>query len=109
MVKNPPANAGDVGLISGLGRSPGEGNSNLLSYSCLENPMEPRRLQSVGTHRVGHDLVTEPEKQCLSLPKILKASCAHQGEGLLGYAWGPCCYESTLQCMGLRFHPWLGD
>ena len=40
-VKNPPANAGagkDVGLIPGLGRSPGEGNGNPLQYSCLENP-----------------------------------------------------------------------
>ena len=39
-VKNPPANAGDVGLIPGLGRSPGEGNGNPLQYSCLENPMD---------------------------------------------------------------------
>ena len=38
-----PANAGDsgdVGSISGLGRSLGEGNSNPLQYSCLENPMD---------------------------------------------------------------------
>ena len=43
MVKNLPANAGDnrdVGLIPGLGRSPGEGNGNPLQYSCLENPMD---------------------------------------------------------------------
>ena len=43
VVKNQPANAGDVrdtGLIPGLGRSPGEGYSNLLQYSCLENPMD---------------------------------------------------------------------
>ena len=39
VVKNPPANAGDVGLIPGLGRSPGERNGNLLQYSCLGNPM----------------------------------------------------------------------
>ena len=42
VVKNPPANAGDIkdaGLIPGLGRSPGEGNGNTLQYSCLENPM----------------------------------------------------------------------
>ena len=31
--KNPPANAGDAGLISGSGRSPGEGNGNPLQYS----------------------------------------------------------------------------
>ena len=33
-------NAGDPGLIPGLGRSPGEVNGNSLQYSCLENPME---------------------------------------------------------------------
>ena len=32
--------AGDLGLIPGLGRSPGEGNGNLLQYSCLENPKD---------------------------------------------------------------------
>ena len=33
-------NAGDSGSIPGLGRSPGEGNSNSLQYSCLENPTD---------------------------------------------------------------------
>ena len=33
-------NAGDMGLISGLGGSPGEGNGNPLQYSCLENPVD---------------------------------------------------------------------
>ena len=40
--KNPLSNAGDVGLIPGLGRSLGEGNGNPLQYSCLENPMDGR-------------------------------------------------------------------
>ena len=40
MVKNLPAIAEDVGLIPGLGKSPGVGNSNPLQYSCLENPMD---------------------------------------------------------------------
>ena len=43
MVKNLPANAGDVrdaGSIPGLGRFPAEGHSYLLQYSCLENPMD---------------------------------------------------------------------
>ena len=39
VVKNLPANAGDMGLISGLGRSSGEGNGNPLQYSFLGNPM----------------------------------------------------------------------
>ena len=43
VVKNLPANAGDirdVGSIPGSGRSPGEGNGNPLQYSCLENPKD---------------------------------------------------------------------
>ena len=43
MVKNPPANAGnlrDAGSIPGSGRSPGEGHGNPLQYSGLENPMD---------------------------------------------------------------------
>ena len=37
--KESVCNAGDLGLIPGLGRSPGEGNGNPLQYFCLENPM----------------------------------------------------------------------
>ena len=40
MVKNPPANAGDMGLIPRSGRSPGGGNNNPLLYSRLEIPMD---------------------------------------------------------------------
>ena len=42
MVKNQSANAGEIrpGSISGLGRSPGEGNGNPFQYSCLENPID---------------------------------------------------------------------
>ena len=40
MVKNPPANAGGVGLIPVSGRAPREGNGNPLQYSCLGNPMD---------------------------------------------------------------------
>ena len=45
MVKNPPANAadtGDMSLIPGSGKSPGEGNGNPLKYSCRENSMDRR-------------------------------------------------------------------
>ena len=38
--KESACNAGDVGSIPGLGRSPGEGNGNPSQYSCLENPMD---------------------------------------------------------------------
>ena len=54
MVKNLPANAGDIrdmSSISGSRRSPGGGPGNPLQYSCLENPMteEPGGLQSMGS------------------------------------------------------------
>ena len=51
MVKNLPANAGDAGLIPGLGRSPGGGNSNPFQYSCLEHPMDRGDLWAID-HRV---------------------------------------------------------
>ena len=54
VVKNPPANPGDirvVGLIPGLGRSPGGGHGSPLQYSCLENPMDRGVWQAV-VHRV---------------------------------------------------------
>ena len=49
--------AEDTGSIPGSGRSPGGGHCNPLQYSFLENPMteEPGGLQSMGSHRVGHD------------------------------------------------------
>ena len=55
--KESTCNAGDMGSISGLGRSPGEGNGNPLQYSCLENPMDRRTWQATvhGVARVGHD------------------------------------------------------
>ena len=42
VVKNPPANTGDVGSIPGLGRCSGEESGNPLQYSCLGNPMNRR-------------------------------------------------------------------
>ena len=45
VVKNPPANAGDVGLIPGLGSSPGGGHGNPLQYSCLENTHGQKSLE----------------------------------------------------------------
>ena len=61
VVENPPADAGDArdeASMPQLGRSPREGNGNLLQYSCLENSTEKGTggLQSMGSQRVGHDL-----------------------------------------------------
>ena len=49
--------ARDPGSIPGLGRSPGEGNVNSLQYIAWKIPWteEPRRLQSMGSQRVGHN------------------------------------------------------
>ena len=55
--KNLPANAGDVGLIPGSGRSPGEGSGNPLQYSCLGNPMDREAWWAI-IHGVAKDLDT---------------------------------------------------
>ena len=52
MVKASAYNAGDLGLIPGLGRSPGEGNSSPLKYCCLENPMDRGAWQAPAVHGV---------------------------------------------------------
>ena len=65
VVKNLAANAGDlrdVGLIPGLGRSPGEGQGNPLQYSCLDNPMDRGAWRATvhGVRRVECNLSTKP-------------------------------------------------
>ena len=60
MIKNPPANAGDVrdaGSAPGSGRSPGGGHGNPLQYSCLQNPMDRGAWQATvfRVKKVGHD------------------------------------------------------
>ena len=56
--KESACDAGNMGSIPGLGRSPGEGNGNALQYSCLGNPLDRgawHGLQSMWLQRVGHD------------------------------------------------------
>ena len=64
MVKNLPANAGNLGSTPGSGRSPGKGNGNPLQYSCLGNPWteEPDGIQPMGLQRIGHNLVTKQQE-----------------------------------------------
>ena len=59
--KESTSNAGDPGLIPGLGRSSGEGNGK---YSCLENPIKRGTWQATvhEVARVGHNLGTKPSK-----------------------------------------------
>ena len=62
--KESACNSGDLGLIPGSGRSPGEGNDNPLQYSCLENPIDRVWQATVhGAARVGHDLEMKPPPQ----------------------------------------------
>ena len=102
--KESACNAGNPGLIPGLGRPPGEGNGNPLQCSCLENPMDRGAWQAAvpGVTRVGHDLSTK-ERDGLSCsevcgifpdqgskPSLLhwKADSlpmSHQGSPCLGY------------------------
>ena len=60
--KKSACNAGDVGLIPGLGKSPAEGSGNPLQYSCLGNPIDRGAWGPTvhGDARVRHDLATKP-------------------------------------------------
>ena len=56
VVKNSPVNAGDMGSVPELGRSPGEGNGNPLQYSYLRNPMD-RGAWWAAVHAVAKSLL----------------------------------------------------
>ena len=64
VVKNPPASAGEMGSIPGLGRSPGEGKGNPCQYSCLTNLMDRGAWRAIvpGVAKtVRHDLATKQQ------------------------------------------------
>ena len=63
--KESACNAGDLGLIPGSGRSPGEGNGNLLQYCCLEIPTDGGAWQATvhGVARVGYNLETKQQQR----------------------------------------------
>ena len=67
MIRNPPANAGDMGSNPVTGRSPGEGNGNSLQYSCLENPMDRGAWWAVVQGGVKESNMTERLTLSLSL------------------------------------------
>ena len=68
--KDSACNTGNLDLIPGSGRRPGEANGNPLQYSCLGNPMDRGAWRATvhGVARVGHDLATKP------LPKLKRKS-----------------------------------
>ena len=81
-VKNLPANAGDAVLIPGFGRSSGEGNVNVLQYSCLGNPMN-RGAWWVTVHRVTrvrHNLATTYPKR-YSINPVFYMHCENKKAG----------------------------
>ena len=63
VANNPPANAGDMGLSPGPGRSPREENGNPLQYSCLGNSMDRKACQ--GHKKIGYDLMTKQQHYLL--------------------------------------------
>ena len=71
--KESTCNAGDLGLIPGLGRFLEGGHGHLLQYSCLENPHGERSLvgYSPWGHRVGHDWVTKYSRALCLHPTLL--------------------------------------
>ena len=60
-------------MIPGLGRSPAEGNGNLLKYSCLENPMDRGDWQAAvpGVARVRHDLLAKEREREMELNAMI--------------------------------------
>ena len=88
MVKASAYNAGDLGSIPGLGRSPGEGNGNPLQYSCLENSMDRRacRLSPWGLK----ELTRLSDFTSLhSIFQLLMLVCEERGygDGSIPYTW----------------------
>ena len=74
--KESACSAGDLGLIPGLEKSPGDGNGNPLQYSCLENLTDRGAWQATvhGVARVRHNLVTKPPKEERNASSSLKIS-----------------------------------
>ena len=75
-------NSRDLGLISELGRSDGEGNSNPLQYACLGNPMDRGASCVHEVTRVGHDLATKTITT--EIKTIIKMLCPNKSPGPRG-------------------------
>ena len=93
VVKNPPANVGDVGSILGSRRSLGEGNGNPLQDLAWEIPWteEPGRPQSMGPQRVGHGSASKQQRALIWRHRL-------DLSWYKGFPWGLSGKESTCQC-----------
>ena len=111
VVKNPPANAGDMGSIPGSGRSPGGGHGNLFQYSYLENPMDRRAWQAMV-----HKSESEVAQSCPTFCDPV--DCSPPGSSM-GFSrqkyWSglPCpppgdLPDPRIELMSLKSPPWTG-
>ena len=113
MVKNLPANAGDIrdaGSIPGLGRSPGQGHGNPLQYSCLENPMD-RGAWWASCSSWGHTESDMTERNRSKPSTGARAKVFAMACKALGFPGGTRGKESACQCRRhkrRRFDPWVG-
>ena len=85
--KESACNAGDPGSIPGSGRFPGEGNSNPLQYSCLENPMD-RGAWPVTVHRVAESDTTEQLTHTQKDQQVMKSPVYYLAFVSVLYSWG---------------------
>ena len=95
VVKNLPANAGDIrdmGSIPGSGRSPGEGNGNPLQYSCLRNPMDRRTWQAT-VHGVAKN---QTRPKLLSPAQVIHNTTSDPISLLSVAQYSPCMYVLPL-------------
>ena len=100
VIKNLPANSGDVGLVPGSDRSSGEGNGDPLQYSCLENPMDRGGLPSMGLPRIKHDLgIKEQQQQQFNKWNLLLFSSSSYLSREVPCAEGTCMCHPILPWM----------
>ena len=85
VVKNPPANAGDVDSIPGSGRPPGAGKGNPLQYSCLGNPTDQRSLAGCSPwgQRVRHNGPAEHKPVCVCVFTSWSGVCVYSHHGVV--------------------------
>ena len=106
--KESACNSGDVGLIPGSERSPGEGNGNLLHYSCLGNPMDysppGSSVRGIITRQEYWSRLPFPSPGDLPDPGIKPRSPALQADSLLTELRQKPIFPSTTYCCSILEH-----